>query len=411
MRIEVPSSVQLILKKLNQSGYEAYIVGGCVRDMLLGRKPEDWDITTSALPAQVKELFGRTIDTGIQHGTVTVMMDHVGYEVTTYRVDGAYSDGRHPDQVIFTPSLLEDLKRRDFTINAMAYSPQEGLVDAFQGQEDLKRRLIRCVGNPLERFSEDALRMLRAIRFSAQLGFEIDPESLAGIRFLAVNLKKVSRERVQVELTKLLVSPNPQRIRLVYDTGLAPFVGKEFGGLKEKGLLPLLSGDIPSKKHLRWAAFLREAGPKTARQILKDLKMDNETISRVETLALWWPKPLEREKPGIRRTMSAMGTELYGDLLELKKRLPAGEPDHREEKERDIDEIRCLKDQILADGDCLNLKNLAVTGRDVMEAAGVSGPLVGQCLNSLLEQVLEDPKRNQREYLLQHLGESGIMIK
>ena len=176
LHIFMPPQVERILERLNEKGFEAYAVGGCVRDSLLGRQPEDWDITTSARPEQVKALFRRTIDTGILHGTVTVMMDGAGYEVTTYRIDGEYADGRHPKQVVFTPDLLEDLKRRDFTINAMAYSPETGIVDAFGGMEDLKAGIIRCVGNPIDRFTKDALRILRAVRFSAQLGFEIEAE-------------------------------------------------------------------------------------------------------------------------------------------------------------------------------------------------------------------------------------------
>ena len=182
MEIKIPAPAEEILTKLNENGYEAYVVGGCVRDMILGREPGDWDITTSALPEQVKQVFRRTVDTGIQHGTVTVMMGDEGYEVTTYRIDGEYADGRHPDSVTFTPSLTEDLKRRDFTVNAMAYNGNTGLVDEFGGMEDLDRGIIRCVGEPMDRFSEDALRILRAIRFSAQLGFAIEGRTYEAIR-------------------------------------------------------------------------------------------------------------------------------------------------------------------------------------------------------------------------------------
>ena len=174
LHIDIPENAAVILGRLTAAGYEAYIVGGCVRDSLLGREPKDWDITTSARPQEVKALFDRTIDTGIAHGTVTVMIDHEGYEVTTYRIDGEYEDCRHPKSVQFTNQLVEDLKRRDFTINAMAYNPETGVVDAFDGIGDLKRRVIRCVGIPEDRFDEDALRILRAVRFSAQLGFEIE---------------------------------------------------------------------------------------------------------------------------------------------------------------------------------------------------------------------------------------------
>ena len=178
MKIQIPEDVKYILEKLNNAGYEAYAVGGCVRDSILGRVPDDWDITTSAKPEETKVLFPKTIDTGIQHGTVTVMRNHVGYEVTTYRIDGEYEDSRHPKEVIFTSDLLEDLKRRDFTINAMAYNHLDGgLVDAFGGIEDIEKKVIRCVGNPIHRFEEDALRMMRAVRFSAQLGYEIEEET------------------------------------------------------------------------------------------------------------------------------------------------------------------------------------------------------------------------------------------
>ena len=219
--MQIPVHVEQIIHTLNSHGYEAFAVGGCVRDTLLGRKPGDWDITTSARPEQVKALFRRTIDTGIQHGTVTIMMDRTGYEVTTYRIDGEYEDGRHPKQVEFTSDLLEDLRRRDFTINAMAYSHVTGIVDAFDGVADLKARRIRCVGNAMERFTEDALRILRAIRFSAQLDFEIEKETFEAISVIAPNLAKVSKERIQMELTKLLCSEHPEKIREVYETGIS----------------------------------------------------------------------------------------------------------------------------------------------------------------------------------------------
>ena len=185
LTLQVPKHAQEILEQLNNHGFEAYVVGGCVRDSLLHRVPGDWDITTSARPEQVKAIFGHTIDTGLQHGTVTIMRDKVGYEVTTYRIDGEYEDGRHPKEVEFTSNLLEDLKRRDFTINAMAYNETEGLIDIFGGLQDIGAKLIRCVGNPEERFGEDALRIMRAIRFSAQLGYEIHEDTEAAIRKLA----------------------------------------------------------------------------------------------------------------------------------------------------------------------------------------------------------------------------------
>ena len=212
MRIEMPYEAEWIIDNIRSHGYEAFIVGGCVRDAVLGRIPGDWDITTSAKPEQVKEIFGKTVDTGLKHGTVTIIKHGSGYEVTTYRIDGEYLDGRHPETVEFTPDLREDLKRRDFTINAMAYSHETGIVDAFEGMEDLNRRVIRCVGCAKDRFTEDALRILRAVRFAAQLDFVIENETYKAIAEIAPNLVHVSKERIQVELTKLLLSDHPEKI-------------------------------------------------------------------------------------------------------------------------------------------------------------------------------------------------------
>ncbi len=228
MRIEMPRDVEWIVGKIREHGYEAFAVGGCVRDTLLGREPGDWDITTSAKPEEVKAIFGKTVDTGLQHGTVTIIKNRNGYEVTTYRIDGEYHDGRHPETVEFTSNLREDLKRRDFTINAMAYSHETGIVDEFGGIEDLENKTIRCVGLAHDRFTEDALRILRAIRFAAQLGFEIEEETYRAISDIAPNLKNVSKERIQVELTKLLLSDYPEKITMVEATGICPYVTADF---------------------------------------------------------------------------------------------------------------------------------------------------------------------------------------
>ena len=228
LRIQIPEKANRIIAALTEAGFEAYVVGGCVRDAILGRTAADWDITTNARPEQVKALFPRTLDTGLQHGTVTVMQGREGFEVTTYRIDGEYLDGRHPEKVTFTPSLLEDLRRRDFTVNAMAYNEKEGLVDAFDGLGDLKRRQIRCVGNAEERFTEDALRILRAVRFSAQLDFTIEAHTRAALSRFAPRLSKVSAERIQTELVKLLTSPHPERFRVVWETGISAVILPEF---------------------------------------------------------------------------------------------------------------------------------------------------------------------------------------
>lgn len=235
MKIFLPEKVNFIINKLKENGYEAYAVGGCVRDSVLGRVPDDWDITTSATPNETKALFKRTFDTGIEHGTITVLVDKEAFEVTTYRVDGEYEDSRHPKEVVFTRSLKEDLLRRDFTINAMAYNEEEGLVDIFGGIEDLERKVIRCVGDARERFGEDALRILRAVRFAAQLGFRIEEETMEGIRKLAPTLANISAERIQVELVKMLVSPNPGLLALSYELGITKVILPEFDDMMRTG--------------------------------------------------------------------------------------------------------------------------------------------------------------------------------
>lgn len=386
--MQIPEAAEDIIRKLNQAGFEAFVVGGCVRDTLLGRQPEDWDITTSAKPEQVKAIFGRTIDTGIQHGTVTIMRGKAGYEVTTYRIDGEYEDGRHPKSVEFTSNLIEDLKRRDFTINAMAYSHEAGLVDAFGGMEDLKQKKIRCVGSPKERFTEDALRILRAVRFSAQLGFEIEPETKKAITEIAPNLIHVSKERIQVELSKLLLSANPDYIREVYETGISPYVTPGFDLVPGENIS--ISSSLPADKSLRWAAFLRLTDETSAVRILKDLKMDNDTISKTGTLVRWWNRPIPADKAEIRRIMSQMTPELYDNLILLKQSVGL-------EK---LEEVVRLSGEIRTAGDCISLKTMAVTGRDLIEAGMKPGRELGVVLNHLFNQVLEHPEYNTKEYLL-----------
>ena len=396
MEIKIPAPAEEILTKLNENGYEAYVVGGCVRDMILGREPGDWDITTSALPEQVKQVFRRTVDTGIQHGTVTVMMGDEGYEVTTYRIDGEYADGRHPDSVTFTPSLTEDLKRRDFTVNAMAYNGNTGLVDEFGGMEDLDRGIIRCVGEPMDRFSEDALRILRAIRFSAQLGFAIEGRTYEAIRAIAPNMVHVSKERIQSELTKLLLSPHPGHISMVYEIGISPYVSETFHKVPLLGM-PSVPAQVPPVRHMRWAAFLRKCMPDEAVKILKDLKLDNDTINRVRTLISWQDYGLGPDKYSIRIAMSRMEPDLFDDLLEF--RMCLSEAGARQ----DLGHTALLVDEIRRAGDCISLKTLAVGGNDIIKAGIRPGREVGLTLARLLEMVLEDPARNTKEYLLQHL--------
>ncbi len=389
--IKTPREVNEIIAALTAQGYEAFAVGGCVRDSLLGREPGDWDITTSARPEQLKGIFKRTIDTGILHGTVTVMKNHVGYEVTTYRIDGEYEDGRHPKSVEFTSSLKEDLRRRDFTINAMAYSQETGIIDEFGGMEDLRAGLIRCVGNPMDRFEEDALRILRAIRFSAQLGFSIEENTRGAIRAIAPNLEKVSKERIQAELTKLLLSGHPEKIQEVYELGISPYVSKWFHRVCREHMA--LSFRLPRKQYIRWGIFLKDTAEEDVVRILKDLRMDNDTIFGVRLLNQWIYREIPLDKPGIRRAMSQMEPEYFDDLLILKGHLgwqPAAE-------------ARALTEEIRRDGDCISLKMLAVSGRDLLEAGLAPGQAVGKGLAELLDYVLDHPEENKRETLLRRI--------
>ena len=248
MRIDLPKNVENIIEKLEENGFEGFAVGGCVRDSLLYRKPKDWDITTNALPEEMKRIFKKTFDTGIAHGTITVLMDGEGYELTTYRIDGNYSDGRHPDSVSFSKSLSEDLCRRDFTINAMAYSHKKGIVDLYKGQEDLSSGIIRAVGDPNKRFDEDALRMLRAIRFSAQLGFEIEKDTFVAIKDKASLLSNVSKERIFVELNKTLSGNFAENVKYIYSSGLYKYIGKEFAKLDES-FYQFYKRDLGDEKH------------------------------------------------------------------------------------------------------------------------------------------------------------------
>ncbi len=403
MQITIPKQVEWILAELREHGYEAYAVGGCVRDALLQREPGDWDITTSARPEAVKQVFGKTIDTGLQHGTVTVMREHVGYEITTYRIDGEYEDGRHPKEVAFTSDLKEDLRRRDFTINAMAYSGETGIVDIFGGIKDLERGIVRCVGNPVERFTEDALRILRAVRFSAQLGFEIEDNTYRALSVIAPNLAHVSKERIQVELTKTLLSDHPERIYLVEETGMSPYVSDTFkavfdGTGKERGISACVRASrLPARKALRWAAFLAYAGEENAVRILKELKMDNDTISRAETLVKWFTRELSGEEAKLRAVMSSMEDDLFDDLLLLRELLLP-------EEKAATEALRKAAGIIRSRGDCIRMKDMAVSGKDLIASGMKPGPEMGDILSSLFAHVLAHPEDNNKGYLLNMAG-------
>lgn len=410
MEIQLPKEVEEIIGRLNEAGFEAYAVGGCVRDTLLGRVPGDWDITTSAMPMDVKHIFKRTVDTGIQHGTVTVLMHGTGYEVTTYRIDGEYEDGRHPKSVTFTSNLLEDLKRRDFTINAMAYSHISGIVDAFEGQQDLAEKRIRCVGNATERFTEDALRILRAVRFAGQLGFVIDLDTYQAMREIAPNLSHVSKERILTELLKLLNSAHPEHLLDVWDTNMASYITQDFPKIfsqtdrKELETCLLRIAQLPPRQHMRIAAVCSHLKPSEVKKILVDLKADNDTIKKSSVLVRLLDEPILTDKPSIRKKLSEVGPELFLDYLQVKYLLLHG-PMDCEDKKCVWEQEKKLTEEILKDQDCISLQMLKVNGGDLIKAGMKPGKAMGEMLQELLEMVFQEPSKNDKEQLLEIVRE------
>ncbi len=442
-KITMPKGARYIIEQLNNHGFEAYIVGGCVRDSLLGKCPNDWDITTSATPYEVKDIFDRTIDTGIQHGTVTVLVgkdisqgDEYAFEVTTYRIDGEYADHRRPNQVQFTASLEEDLKRRDFTINAMAYNDQKGVIDIFGGVEDLKNGIIRCVGNPTHRFDEDALRILRAVRFAAQLGFVIDEPTKEAMTKQAGFLKDISAERIQVELTKLITSPNPDRLVEAYELGITKIILPEFDAMMETtqnnphhlynvGLHTIkVMENVPTDMVLRYVALLHDVakpltkvtgedgvdhfyehqpqGAKLAKKILRRLKLDNNTIDRTYNLVLNHDFGIEGaiKAPAFRRFLGRLGEENFSDYLTIRRADMAGQSDYRkDEKEEAICHMVELHDTVIQENQCIKISDLALNGKDLMELGMKPGKDMGDMLKYLLEKVLDMPELNKKEIL------------
>lgn len=437
-KIKMPVQAREIIEKLRYAGHEAYIVGGCVRDSILEKDPADWDITTSASPVEIKELFPYTIDTGIEHGTVTVMIDHQPFEVTTYRVDGKYQDHRRPTQVHFTKSLKEDLLRRDFTINAMAYNDDDGLIDLYGGLADLKNGMIRCVGEAAQRFDEDALRILRALRFQAQLGFQVEEETKAAIRRQARFLKDISAERIQVELDKLLVSDHPEVLIDAYKLGVTEIVLPEFDIMMETPQsnphhkynvgMHTIEGlkQIEADHILRWTMLLHDVGKpearvegkekdhfkmhpvigeKIAEKVLRRLKFDNQTLRQVKTLVLWHDRRFGGVKEinirTVRRWVSEIGPEMFEKLMKIQKADISAQSDYqREEKEAILSGTKQLFAKILEEQNCLSVKQLAVGGTDLIEAGVPQGKEVGEMLHWLLDQVLEKPSLNTKETLM-----------
>ncbi len=441
-KIHMPAGAEYIIEQLNSKGFEAYIVGGCVRDSLLGKNPNDWDITTSATPYEVKEIFKRTIDTGIQHGTVTVMVDksiskggEYAFEVTTYRVDGKYEDHRRPTEVTFTACLEEDLKRRDFTINAMAYNHKNGVVDIFGGQQDLEKGEIKAVGVAEERFTEDALRILRAVRFAAQLGFSIEEETKKAMTRLAHNLRFISAERIQVELTKLITSNHPNRLMDAYNLGITKVILPEFDAMMETeqdnphhiynvGMHTIkVMEHVPPTQILRYTALLhdvakpltktidekgighfyghQEKGAEMARVILRRLKLDNHTID--ETCLLIREHDFSLHGTNIkafRRFLNRLGKERFQDFLLIKKADMAGQSDYNKElRQGYVNDMIAMFEQVNEENQCIKMSDMELRGQDLIEMGFKPGKEMGHILKALFEKVLDDPELNEKEIL------------
>lgn len=420
LHIDIPPEASFILEVLHSHGYEAYVVGGCVRDALLGRVPGDWDITTSALPAEVKALFPHTADTGIRHGTVMVLKNGSGYEVTTYRIDGAYEDGRHPKSVTFTRSLGEDLKRRDFTINAFAWG-EEGLIDLFEGLKDLDDGTIRCVGDPDQRFDEDALRIMRAVRFSAQLGFRIEKYTGEMIRRHAPRLRDISMERIRTEWEKTLLSDHPEYVNLYADYGIAPFIihqGYERCFRRERD--PLLKelfrrrGNVLSEERCRIlmiSAFMLGLTPQEADTALRGLKYDNRTREAVGKVLRYRTVSLQRDRLYLKQMLNLMGEELFLLVLALKdaeyavQLYPEGQTaDSRVTLQESggqaaPSEIFSLTQEILSSGEPYCIAQLAVNGTDLIRAGIPAGKKIGEILEKILQKVMQSPTLNTKELL------------
>lgn len=427
--------VSTILKVLKEHGYEAYAVGGCVRDSVMGIEPKDWDIASNAVPAAIKELFPRTVDTGLRHGTVTVLFEREAFEVTTFRIDGVYGDNRHPEQVEFTGHLEEDLRRRDFTINAMAWNEERGLVDPFGGIRDIAEGCIRCVGDPSERFREDALRMLRAVRFAAKLGFTIEPDTKKAIAENNDLIAHISSERIREELTGILTSDHPMEFMLLRDTGLLVRIMPEVDAcfntkqnnphhiydVGEHSIHAVAA--IEAGKCLRWAMLLHDIGKAVTRTtdekgvdhfyghavkstemaetILRRLKFDNRSMDIILRLIKYHDREIVPQPSAVSRAVNVIGENVFIHLLKVKRADMSAQ--NQEDIEKGLETVGLIERlylELLEKNNCMKLKDLAIDGRDLIKAGFMEGPEIGRTLSVLFDRVLEDPVLNDREILM-----------
>ncbi len=436
MNISLPSPVAQALSLLNRSGYEAYVVGGCVRDSLMGKRPEDWDITTNAAPTEMQTVFAgyRTIETGLKHGTLTVLVEDMPLEITTYRIDGTYSDSRRPDSVTFTSRLREDLQRRDFTINALAYHPETGIVDHFSGLADLAAGRIVCVGNPEKRFTEDALRIARALRFSATLGFPIEKVTAAAIHKLAPLLRRIAAERVATELKKLLCGRDVRQVLLAYPdvmTVILPELQPMIGLQQENPYHHLTVYEhtvetvaaSPALPVHRLTMLLHDAGKPAcytrdeqgfdhfrghpavsaaiAEQALERLRFDRSTIEAVKKLILHHDDTLSHTDRALRRLLNKLGADLAPMLVDVQMADVWGQhPDKRDDRLVFLEHLRRRLEELIAENACFRVKHLAITGEDLLQLGFPAGPKLGNALQTLLEAVMDDACPNEPNALL-----------
>lgn len=416
VEIKMPKGAEFVIRSLEKSGFEAYIVGGCVRDAVLGREPEDWDITTSARPEDVKSIFHTTVDTGIEHGTVTVLLpkDETGeeirsFELTTFRIDGEYEDSRHPKRVSFTSSLTEDLARRDFTINAMAYHMDKGLIDPFFGMKDLENKILRAVGKAEERFAEDALRMMRGIRFSAQLNFSLEEDCFIGMRKLKENLGKVSKERIAVELWKLLVSEHPEKVEMLFSTGLSPYITRDFPKIGEAGI-PILIPEAPKEKILRFGLFLRNV-PMYAGKILRELKLDRMTIDGASRFAKLFSENEVENPYALRKRIASDGMKMTRDFYVMQEAILK----KKENTESDRLYLTILQErvewlkEIEKRQDCVSFSEMKLGGKDLISLGVSPGKALGELLHCAFDYVLHYPSENDKEKLISYLRKQKLL--
>lgn len=445
MNFKLPEKVNSIINLLKAGGYEAYAVGGCVRDMVMGIEPHDFDITTSALPEETKKVFAdfRLIETGIKHGTVTVISEHEPFEITTYRIDGDYLDNRHPESVSFSRNLKDDLSRRDFTVNTLCFNETEGIVDLFGGTEDIKNGIIRCVGDPERRFSEDALRIMRALRFSATLGFSIEKETARCIHSQKDLLKNIAAERIRDEFTKLITGKNAMGVLREYHDVIEVFI-PEFAALfgceqntpyhiydVAQHTLHALDS-VENDRVLKITMFFHDIGKPLAKttdmngidhfkghatigakmsvDILKRMRYDNKTVEMVSTLIGIHSEHCPKTKAEARLMLCEVGEEYYRGFMKVRRAdcLAKANPHSHDEK---LKQMQVFLDEIIKNNECYMLKDLKLNGNDLKKAGVTDGKKINRILQKLLFEVIEDSEKNNKPYLVSRAKELSEEIE